>query len=199
MKAAVYYSQSDICMEEQPTPTIGADEVLVQMKACGVCGSDLMGWYLERRAPLVLGHEPAGIIAEKGSKVKDFSIGDRVFVHHHVACLKCHYCLRGDYTLCSQFHETNTAPLGFAENFRVPAPNLKLDTHKVPESMTFEEATLIEPVGCCLRALNKCKISKGDTEIPPPSSRQKNKTRKALRTDVLPQSQGEKSGHRLWL
>ena len=163
MKAAVYHSQSDIRIEELPAPKIGDDEILVQMKSCGVCGSDLMGWYLERRAPLVLGHEPAGIIVEKGNRVKDFSVGDRVFVHHHVACLECHYCQCGDYTLCKQFHETNIDPGGFAEHFRVPPPNLRLDTHKIPESTTFEEATFIEPVGCCLRALKKCVVQKGDS------------------------------------
>jgi len=159
----MYHGQRDIRIEEMPTPEIGEDEVLVEMKACGICGSDMMDWYLKRRAPLVLGHEPAGIIAKKGSKVKDFNVGDRVFVHHHVACLTCHYCLRGDYTLCEQFHETNIKPGGFAEYFKVPAPNLQIDTLKVPESVSFEEATFIEPVGCCLRALKKCNIRAGDS------------------------------------
>lgn len=163
MKAAVYYSQRDIRVEDVPVPKISQSEALVEMKACGVCGSDLMAWYLENRAPLVLGHEPSGVIAEIGSEVETFNVGDKVFVHHHVACLKCHYCLRGDYTLCEQFHKTNIVPGGFAQYFKVPAPNLQLDTLKIPEGISFEEATLIEPVGCCLRALKKCKIQKGDT------------------------------------
>jgi len=163
MKVAVYYSQNDIRIEERPTPRIADDEVLVQMKACGVCGSDLMEWYLKTRAPLVLGHEPAGVIAKKGDKVEGFSVGDRVFVHHHVACLTCHYCLHGDYTLCEQFHKTNIEPGGFAEYFRVPTANLKVDTLKLPETMSFEEATLIEPIGCCLRAIRKSGIQLGDS------------------------------------
>lgn len=162
MKAAVYYSREDIRVEDLPIPEIGSEEALVEMKACGICGSDLMDWYLKSRAPLVLGHEPSGIIAELGDRVEGFNVGDSVFVHHHVACLKCHYCLRGDYTLCEQFHKTNIFPGGFAQYFRVPAPNLRLDTLKIPESMSFEEATLIEPLGCCLRALKKCKIQMGD-------------------------------------
>jgi len=162
MKVAMYYRQKDIRIEEMPTPEIGEDEVLVEMKACGVCGSDLMEWYLKKRAPLVLGHEPAGIIAKKESKVKGFDVGDRVFVHHHVACLKCHYCMHGDYTLCEQFHKTHIKPGGFAEYFKVPAPNLQIDTLKIPDALSFEEATLIEPVGCCFRALKKCNIQKGD-------------------------------------
>jgi L-iditol 2-dehydrogenase len=163
MKAAVYYSHQDIRIEELPMPKLDEDEVLVEMKACGVCGSDLMDWYLKSRAPLVLGHEPAGVIAERGSKVCDFKVGDRVFVHHHVACLTCHYCKHGDYTLCEQFHNTSIKPGGFAEYFKVPFKNLQLDTLMLPQTVTFEEATLIEPVGCCLRAIRKSNIQTGDS------------------------------------
>jgi L-iditol 2-dehydrogenase len=163
MKVAVYYDLQDIRIEDRPEPKIGEDEILVQMKACGVCGSDLMDWYLRTRAPLVLGHEPTGIVAKKGKQVDNVNLGDRVFVHHHVACMTCHYCLNGDYTLCEQFHESNIEPGGFAEYFRVPSPNLRLDTLKIPESMSFEQATLIEPVGCCIRALKKCGLQYGDT------------------------------------
>jgi L-iditol 2-dehydrogenase len=163
MKVAMYYSQQDIRIEEIPVPEIGDDEILVEMKACGICGSDLMDWYLKSRAPLVLGHEPAGTIAKKGRKVESVNLGDRVFVHHHVACLTCHYCVRGDYTLCEQFHSTNIKPGGLAEYFRVPALNLQLDTLKIPSGLSFEEATFIEPVGCCVRAIRKCNIQKGDS------------------------------------
>jgi L-iditol 2-dehydrogenase len=163
MKAAVYYSSQDIRIQEMPIPEISKDEALVEMKACGICGSDLMQWYLKNRAPLVLGHEPAGIIIQKGEKVKKFEIGDKVFVHHHVACLTCYYCLHGDYTLCEQFHATNILPGGFAEYFKVPAPNLQIDTLKIPNEISFEEATFIEPVACCLRALERCQIKTGDS------------------------------------
>jgi L-iditol 2-dehydrogenase len=163
MKAAVYYSQEDIRIEDFPIPKLDENEVLVEMKACGVCGSDLMDWYLKSRAPLVLGHEPAGVVKMKGGKVRDFKVGDRVFVHHHVACLRCHYCKHGDYTLCEQFHDTNIKPGGFAEYFKVPFKNLQLDTLVLPETVTFEEATLIEPVGCCLRAIRKGNVQAGDS------------------------------------
>jgi len=162
MKAAKYYSQRDIRMEEMPVSCIGEDEALVEMRACGICGSDLMEWYLKPRAPLVLGHEPAGVISELGRKVKDFKVGDRVFAHHHVADLTCHFCKHGDYTLCKQFHETNIQPGGFAQYFKVPAPNLQLDTLVIPDSVSFDEATFIEPVGCCLRAIKKCDMQEGD-------------------------------------
>lgn len=163
MKAAVYYSFGDLRIEEVPTPKIGHGEVLVEMKACGVCGSDLMDWYLERRAPLVLGHEPAGVVVKAGRGVADFQLGDRVFVHHHVACLTCHYCIRGDYTLCPTFSKTHIEPGGFAQHFKVPAPNLQVDALRIPDELSFEEATLIEPVACCVRALRKCSIQPGDT------------------------------------
>jgi len=163
MKVAMYYGKEDTRIEEIAAPEVGEDEVLVGMKACGICGSDLMDWYLKSRAPLVLGHEPAGVIAKKGRKVKAFNVGDSVFVHHHVACMTCHYCTRGDYTLCEQFHKIHIEPGGFAEYFKVPDPNLRIDTLKIPETMSFEEATFIEPLGCCIRALKKCNIQTGDS------------------------------------
>jgi len=163
MKVAVYYGPQDIRIEEKPVPQITEHEILVHMNACGVCGSDLMDWYLKPRAPLVLGHEPVGIITEKGKKVEQFDVGDRVFVHHHVACMTCYYCLHGDYTLCKQFHETNLKPGGFAEYFKVPAPLVQMDTLRIPDNMTDETATLIEPVACCVRAIKKCNLQTGDT------------------------------------
>jgi L-iditol 2-dehydrogenase len=161
----VYRSLDDVRVEEVPKPRISADEVLVEMKACGVCGSDLMEWYLEKRAPLVLGHEPAGVVAEVGNKVKGFRVGDRVFAHHHVACLTCHYCRRGAFTMCEKFGKTHLEPGGFAEFFRVPADNLQIDTLKIPDGVSFEEATLIEPVACGVRAMKKCGIEYGDCVV----------------------------------
>ncbi len=162
MKAAVYYSLDDIRIEDVPKPQVGSDEVLVEMKACGVCGSDLMDWYLRSRAPLVLGHEPAGVIVEAGKNVKGFRVGDRVFAHHHVADLTCYYCVKGDYTMCQQFGQTHIEPGGFAEYFKVSPLNLQIDTLKLPSNLSYEEATLIEPVGCCIRAQNKAGVRRGD-------------------------------------
>jgi len=163
MKAAMYYSLDDIRIQDVPKPKIGVNEILVEMKACGVCGSDLMEWYLRSRAPLVLGHEPAGVIVEAGKNVKNFRVGDRVFAHHHVADLTCYYCKHGDYTLCPQFAQTHLEPGGFAEYFKVPAPNLQIDTLKLPDNVSYEEATLIEPIGCCIRAQNKVGVQRGES------------------------------------
>jgi len=163
LKAAVYYSSEDIRVEEMPKPKIGLGEILVEMHACGLCGSDLMDWYLKDRAPLVPGHEPAGIVVEAGSEVEGFDVGDRVFAHHHVACLNCHYCRHGDYTLCERFRETHLDPGGFAEYFRVPQENLLIDTLKIPEELSFEEATLIEPTACCIKGLREAGMQIGDS------------------------------------
>jgi L-iditol 2-dehydrogenase len=162
MKAVMYYSLEDIRIEDVAKPQVGFDEVLVEMKACGVCGSDLMDWYVRSRAPLVLGHEPAGVIVEAGKNVKGFNLGDRVFAHHHVADLTCYFCVNGDYTMCPQFGQTHLEPGGFTEYFKVPALNLQTDTLKLPNTLSYEEATLIEPVGCCIRAQNKVGIRRGD-------------------------------------
>jgi len=158
----MYYGLDDVQIKEVAKPKIGGGEVLVEMKACGVCGSDLMEWYLEKREPLVLGHEPAGVVLEVGAKVKGFDNGDRVFAHHHVACLTCHYCRRGAFTVCQKFSQTHLEPGGFAEYFKVPAENLQIDTLKIPDGVSFEEATLIEPVACGVRAIKKCEIQYGD-------------------------------------
>lgn len=163
MKAGMYHSLDDVRIEEIAKPKIAADEILVEMKACGVCGSDIMDWYLEKRAPLVLGHEPAGVIVEVGDRVEGFAKGNRVFAHHHVACLTCHYCRKGAYTMCKKFSKTHIEPGGFAEYFKVPADNLQVDTLKIPDEVSFEEATLTEPIACGVRAMKKCEIQYGDT------------------------------------
>ncbi|UCD95893.1 MAG: alcohol dehydrogenase catalytic domain-containing protein [Candidatus Bathyarchaeota archaeon] len=165
MKAAIYYELANVPIEEIPTPKITPDDVLVNMKASGICGSDLMEWYQKPRAPIVLGHEPSGIIVKAGKKVKGFSVGDRIFTHHHVACLNCYFCQRGAFTLCTRFQETHLDPGGFAEYFRVPSANLYVDTLQIPENVSFEEATLIEPIACGIRALGKCNIQPSDSVL----------------------------------
>lgn len=162
MTAAVYYARDDIRVETVPKPRIEQDEILVQMRACGICGSDLMEWYCSQRAPLVLGHEPSGIVIDAGHEIQEVQVGDRVFVHHHVACLTCHSCRQGDFTMCDQFQQTHIQPGGFAQYFKVPAPNVHLDTLKLSDAISFEEATLIEPIACCIRALTKCRIHPKD-------------------------------------
>jgi L-iditol 2-dehydrogenase len=163
VKVARYYSRDDVRLEEMPRPTIGPGEILVQVQACGLCGSDLMEWYVETKAPAVLGHEPAGVVAQLGPGVEAFQVGDRVFVHHHVPCFVCHHCVRGYYTLCPTFKATHLDPGGFSEYVRVPALNVERDVLLLPPTMSFERATLIEPVATCIRSVTRANIQTGDT------------------------------------
>ena len=149
-------------MEERPAPEPGPRDILVELRACGICGSDLMDWYLAPRAPLVLGHEPTGVVVEVGREVEGFSEGDRVFAHHHVSCMTCRFCRRGQFTLCPMFRRTHLDPGGMAEFFRVPEPNLRLDTFRLPNGLSFVEGTLIEPLACCLRAVRKARVGLED-------------------------------------
>lgn len=165
MKVARYYSRQDVRVEDVPVPAIGPGEILVQVKACGLCGSDLMEWYVAEKAPTVLGHEPAGVVAEVGEGVRKFEVGDRVFVHHHVPCFTCHHCLRGYYTLCQTFRATHLDPGGFAEYIRVPALNVQRDVLKLPPDMSFAQATMIEPVATCIRGIERAGLQVGDTVV----------------------------------
>ena len=100
MRIASYYSNSDIRGEEFPTPQVGPGESLVKIHASGICGSDIMEWYRRDKVPLVLGHEIAGEIAAVGLGVSNIQVGDRVVASHHVPCLECRYCQRGNETMC---------------------------------------------------------------------------------------------------
>jgi L-iditol 2-dehydrogenase len=165
MKVAKLYSPDDIRIEEMPVPRPGPREALVRTRASGICSGDVMPWYITRKAPLVLGHEPSGEIAELGSEVKDFSVGDRVFVHHHAPCLRCRYCKRGDHVQCATWRGTNIVPAGIAEYFLAPEVNLSNDTLKLPHPVSFEDGTLIEPLACVLKGLRRAGARAGDTVL----------------------------------
>ncbi len=165
MRAVQYHSNQDIRIVDLPVPAIGAGELLVQMRACGLCASDVMQWYMQPRAPLYPGHEPVGVIAAIGDGVTQFAVGQRVFVHHHVPCMICHFCQRGSYSQCATFRSTRLYPGGLAEYIRVPAPNVQLDVLTLPAELSFEAATLIEPLACCLRGINRSAMQPGDTVL----------------------------------
>ena len=163
MKAAMLHGPYDIRMEEVPVPEIASREILVEMKACGICGTDIEKMHGKFITPPKLGHEVTGKVVEVGGEVEDIQVGDRVFVHHHVPCYKCHYCKHGDYTMCNEFPETNLDPCGFAEYFRVPEANvMRGAVLKLPPKMDFDKGTLIEPTACCIRGLNKSRLNVGD-------------------------------------
>ena len=147
-----------------PVPEINEDEFLVKTKACGICIADTMEWYQKPKAPVVLGHEATGVIEKIGSKVEGFSVGDRVFVHHHVPCMKCDYCNNQNYTLCKTFKETNYRPGGFCEYFAA-SPRHTADTLILPDNVSFEEGTLIEPLACAVHAVRRTNVKPGDRVI----------------------------------
>ena len=151
MRTAVYYSNYDVRIEERPHPAIGSGELLVKVMAAGICGSDVMEWYRRDKVPLVLGHEISGVVQEVGEGVKHYKRGDRVACAHHVPCGKCPYCLAGHETVCETLRKTNFDPGGFAELIRIPAINVEKGVFLLPEDVSFDEATFIEPLACVLR------------------------------------------------
>ena len=161
MRAAVYHAPGDVRIEELERPEPGPGEVLVEMRACGVCGSDLLDWYIEPRAPVVLGHEPVGVVVETGSELDAPlpGIGSRVFAHHHVPCQRCERCRRGHETLCESFKQTRIHPGGFAEYILVPAPNAALDLLAVPDAVSDAAATAIEPLACGVRGQRRAGVT----------------------------------------
>jgi len=165
MKIAKLYSFNDIRIEDIPVPKVGPHDALMKTKACGICSGDVMKWYIEKKAPLVLGHEPTGEIVKVGKEVKSFKPGDRVFVHHHAPCFFCRHCQRGDYVHCSTWRNTKIIPGGISEYILIPELNLQNDTLNLPDSLSFEDGTLIEPAACVVKALKRSRMRRGDTVL----------------------------------
>ncbi|MFQ5887753.1 MAG: alcohol dehydrogenase catalytic domain-containing protein, partial [Candidatus Hydrothermarchaeales archaeon] len=165
MKAAVYYNNRDVRIEEVPRPEIHDGELLVKVMASGICGSDVMEWYRIKKAPLVLGHEITGVVEKVGEGIVDFHKGDRVVVTHHVPCDTCKYCQSGKGTMCETLRTTNFYPGGFAEYVRVPKINVEKGTLHLPDEISFEEGTFIEPLGCVVRGQRTVGIEEGQTVL----------------------------------
>ncbi|MFH1996518.1 MAG: zinc-dependent dehydrogenase [Candidatus Omnitrophota bacterium] len=163
MRVAMYYSNKDVRVEEAKKPEIGKGEILVRVIASGLCGTDVMEWYRIKKAPLVLGHEIAGEVAAVGEEVRDFKVGDRVSASHHVPCNTCHYCLRGHHTVCDTLRETKFFPGGFSEFVRVPSIHVDRGVYALPDNISYEEATFIEPLACIVRGQRAAGARPGDT------------------------------------
>jgi L-iditol 2-dehydrogenase len=162
MRAAVLYDVDDIRIEERAIPQAGPGELLVHTRASGICTGDVMGWYVRRKAPLVLGHEPAGVIVAVGPEVTGFAPGDRVFVHHHAPCFACRACERGDYVQCATWRKSAIDPGGLAEYFRVPRENVR-DTLRLPPHVPFVDGSLVEPLACVVKSLRRSGVRTGDS------------------------------------
>jgi len=165
MRVAMWYSNRDVRLEEMPIPEIGSGELLLRVEACGICGSDVMEWYRLDRAPLVLGHEIGGQIVAVGEGAKRYKEGDRVSAAHHVPCNICHYCLSGNHTVCDTLRQTNFDPGGFAEYTRLAAINVDRGVFLLPDEVSYEEATFIEPLACVLRGQRRARMQPGNSVL----------------------------------
>ncbi len=165
MKTAFVKEPSVISVSDSQPPDLSSGEILVQMHACGICGSDLEKVFGEYGQPSMrLGHEPAGVVIDVANDVTDFKKGDRVFTHHHVPCYDCHFCNHGNETMCKKYYETNLSPCGLSEQYVVPAWNVSHGgVLKIAESTSFEAAAMIEPLACCVRAWTKFNYQSGDS------------------------------------
>jgi L-iditol 2-dehydrogenase len=162
MKVARLYDFGDIRVEDHARPEIGPDDILVRTRTCGICSGDIMPWYIRRKAPLVLGHEPVGVVEEIGAEVRDFHPGERIFVHHHAPCFNCPACRRGEYVQCTTWRATNIQPGGMAEFFRVSATNQR-DSLKLPDEIDDMNGVLIEPAACVVKSLRRSGLKPGES------------------------------------
>ncbi len=151
MRVAVYYSNRDVRVEDRPRPKAGPGELVFRVTASGVCGSDVMEWYRLAKAPIVLGHEVAGEVVEIGAGLAGFAVGDRIVTTHHVPCNECRYCRAGQHPVCDTLRKTSFDPGGFAEFVRLPAANVARGTFAVPDQVSYEEASFVEPLACVAR------------------------------------------------
>lgn len=166
MKAAIFHGAGRLAAGEWPRPSIGPGELLLRLRGCGLCGSDIAKIVAaDTPGPAVFGHELVGDVVEVGAGLAGFAVGDRVVAAHHVPCGECHYCLRGSPTMCRAFKTSHLDPGGFAEYVRVPAPNVRHATFRLPAALDDEAASFVEPVACCLRALDRTAVAPGDTAV----------------------------------
>lgn len=162
MRIARLYDVSDVRIEECARPEPEPGDLLIRTRACGICSGDIVPWYMKRKAPLVPGHEPAGIVEAAGAAVRDFKAGDRVFVHHHAPCLNCAVCRRGEYVQCPTWRATKLNPGGMAEYF-VAGPDNQRDTILLPDSMSDADAVLIEPMACVVKSIRRAALKPGES------------------------------------
>jgi L-iditol 2-dehydrogenase len=166
MQACLINSNGQVGIENVPVPSLKPGEVLVKLAAAGICGTDIEKAHGGYGPGGILGHEVSGTIERIGEGVTGLTKGERVLAHHHVPCYNCHYCLQGDHTMCDLFKKTNFDPCGLAEFFRVPETNVARGAIvPLPSAISFEEAAIIEPTACCVRALDKARVKSGESVL----------------------------------
>lgn len=172
MKAAVYRGINDVRLEEVPVPEIGAGEILVRVHTCGICGTDLKKIATgSHSAPRIFGHETTGVVAKIGSGVRDFVVGDRVMVFHHIPCRECYYCRHKTFAQCATYKKVGcTAGFepsggGFSEYVRVMDWIVQKGTVRIPEGVSFEQASFVEPVNTCIKGIETLQLEPGETAL----------------------------------
>lgn len=164
MKALFCYSDKDFRIEEIDKPIITGNEMLIEMLYCGLCGSDIIKIFDGKlKKPDIYGHEVVGKVVETGVNVDNFKPGDIVVTAHHIPCGRCRYCMHGNYTMCKQFRKTNIVPGGFSQYILLSDKHIKNTTFKLPEDFDLLKALFIEPLACCIRALDR--IDKLENDI----------------------------------
>ena len=171
MKAQVFRGVNQLSYEEVPVPELGADEVLVQVRVVGLCQSDIKKiCYPLYEPPRIYGHETAGMIAAMGENVTGWQVGQRVVVMHHIPCMRCSYCLNDNFSMCEVYKNiTTTAGFtpsggGFAEYVKAPGHIVRNGgLIPIPDSVSFEQASFVEPTNCCLKAVKKIQVAPGQT------------------------------------
>lgn len=163
MKAVRVDLDGGVSVVELREPTVGPGEALMRTRVSGICGSDLLGWYVRKKAGSVLGHEVSGEIVAVGERVTAFSPGDRVVPHHHAPCLSCAACLAGRFVHCPEWKASRLDPGGMAELVRIPAGNLAHDTLKAPAGLSDEEASWTEPLATVVKAFGRGSFSAGQS------------------------------------
>ena len=166
MRVAMYYSNKDVRLQEMPRPKIGPGEILMRIQASGICGTDVMEWYRKDKVPLILGHEVAGNIVEVGEGAEKYKVGQRIVAAHHVPCYTCHYCVNGHETTCQTLlKETHFDPGGFCEYVRLERINVDRGIFPLPDEVTYEEGTFVEPLACVVRGQRAVHMKPGHTVV----------------------------------
>jgi L-iditol 2-dehydrogenase len=160
-RAAVFHGPDDIRLERVPLAAPAAGQVLVRIRACGLCSSETLAWYMQRKAPVPLGHEPVGevVAAGPGAAVR---AGQRAFVHHHGPCLQCRACRREDYVHCRTWRASRLVPGGLAEFALVPAEIAATDLLPLLPEVNDEAAVFVEPLACVVKSLRRARLRPGD-------------------------------------
>jgi L-iditol 2-dehydrogenase len=165
VKAVRVEESGRIAVVDAPEPSIGPGEALLRTLASGICGSDLLDWYVRRKAGSILGHEVAGELVAVGEGVTAFRAGDRVVPHHHAPCLACADCAAGRFVHCAEWRSSRLDPGGMAELVRVPAGNLARDTQRIPDGVTDEEASFTEPLATVVKAFRRARLGSGQSVL----------------------------------